>query len=98
MLELGKGGRAAHRDIAALARQAAEHTVFVGPLFSEALPVADSATAGSMSAHPEWSDATAEQIVALLEPNDVILIKGSRGMALERLIPAIERRFAAATP
>jgi len=97
MLELGEGGRAAHRDIAALARQAAEHTVFIGPLFAEALPAAAGESVGSMTAHAEWSDTTAEQIVALLEPNDVILIKGSRGMALERLIPAIEQRFAATT-
>ena len=66
MLELGEGGRAAHRDIAALARQAAECTVFVGPLFAEAFPAAAGESAGSMSAHADWSDAMVAQVVALL--------------------------------
>lgn len=44
-----------------------------------------------------WSDDLPEQIAALLEPGDTVLLKASRGMALERLIPAIEQRFGAAT-
>jgi len=37
-----------------------------------------------------------ERISALLQPGDTVLLKASRGMRLERLIPAIERRFGAA--
>lgn len=42
---------------------------------------------------PDWFDALPEKIAELLQPNDIVLIKGSRGMQLERLIPAIEERF-----
>ena len=43
-----------------------------------------------------WSDDLPDQIAALLQPGDTVLLKASRGMRLERLIPAIERRFGAA--
>lgn len=41
----------------------------------------------------KWSDDLPDQIAALLQPGDTVLLKASRGMRLERLIPAIERRF-----
>ena len=44
-------------------------------------------------AFPEWSDDLPDQVAALLQPGDTVLLKASRGMRLERLIPAIERRF-----
>ena len=47
---------------------------------------------------PEWTDDLPETIAALLEPGDTVLLKASRGMRLERLIPAIEKRFGCAAP
>ena len=44
----------------------------------------------------QWSDDLPDKIAALLEPGDTVLLKASRGMRLERLIPAIEQRFGAA--
>lgn len=40
-----------------------------------------------------WTDTLPETIADLLDPGDVVLMKASRGMRLERLIPAIEERF-----
>ena len=42
---------------------------------------------------PEWTEDLPEQVADLLSPGDTVLLKASRGMRLERLIPAIERRF-----
>jgi UDP-N-acetylmuramoyl-tripeptide--D-alanyl-D-alanine ligase len=44
-------------------------------------------------AFPQWTDALPHQVASLLQPGDLVLIKASRGMRLERLIPAIQARF-----
>jgi UDP-N-acetylmuramoyl-tripeptide--D-alanyl-D-alanine ligase len=96
MLELGAAAPSAHRDIAALAIDTAEQCVLIGPHFSKA--VAELAIdANSVSAHSAWSDTLATQIVSQLTANMTLLIKGSRGMALERLLPALDARFASAS-
>jgi UDP-N-acetylmuramoyl-tripeptide--D-alanyl-D-alanine ligase len=41
----------------------------------------------------ELNETTIVQIAAMIEPDDTILLKASRGMRLERLIPAIAARF-----
>ncbi|MEM9348477.1 MAG: UDP-N-acetylmuramoyl-tripeptide--D-alanyl-D-alanine ligase [Planctomycetota bacterium] len=43
--------------------------------------------------YADWQDGLDQNIAALLQPGDTVLLKASRGMRLERLIPAIERRF-----
>jgi len=45
--------------------------------------------------YPRWSDDLPEKVAALLQEGDVVLLKASRGMQLERLIPAMERKFGA---
>ena len=77
MLELGVTSADAHREVAAYAERAADHTIKLGPGFS---------------AEP-WSEKTASQIVDQLQPGDTVLLKASRGVGLERIIPAIAQRF-----
>jgi UDP-N-acetylmuramoyl-tripeptide--D-alanyl-D-alanine ligase len=92
MLELGQVSESAHRDIAALAADTAECCVLIGPHFAAAaaqLALDELA----VSAHPAWSEALAAEIAAELTPDTTLLLKGSRGMALERLLPALDARF-----
>jgi UDP-N-acetylmuramoyl-tripeptide--D-alanyl-D-alanine ligase len=92
MLELGQCTESAHRDIAALAADTAECCVLIGPHFAAAAAqlALDELV---VSAHAAWSDALAAEIAAELTPSTTLLLKGSRGMALERLLPALEARF-----
>lgn len=50
-------------------------------------------SADRIHAFHDWTDHLPGTVANLLRPGDVVLIKGSRGMGLERLIPAIEKRM-----
>lgn len=77
MLELGEAGADAHRQIADEARAVADQTVLIGQAFG---------------ADP-WTDATPTRVADSLQPGDTVLLKASRGLALERIIPAIQAKF-----
>ena len=47
----------------------------------------------AVSAHARWSDELPAQIATGLTAETTLLLKGSRGMALERLLPVLEARF-----
>jgi UDP-N-acetylmuramoyl-tripeptide--D-alanyl-D-alanine ligase len=47
---------------------------------------------------PEMDEEHAAEAVGGLREGDLILLKGSRRMRLERLVPAIRARFGAAVP
>jgi UDP-N-acetylmuramoyl-tripeptide--D-alanyl-D-alanine ligase len=90
MLELGEVTASAHHDIAALAADTAERCVLIGPHFAAAQSALDGQT---VAAHAAWSETLAAEIAAALPADATVLIKGSRGMALERLLPALDARF-----
>ncbi len=92
MLELGDVTDAAHREIAALAVDIASHCVLIGPHFAAAMD-ALAQNASGVTAHAEWSDALAADIAADIPADATLLLKGSRGMALERLLPALHAHF-----
>jgi UDP-N-acetylmuramoyl-tripeptide--D-alanyl-D-alanine ligase len=98
MLELGERALELHRASGtALARCGANMIVGVGKLGGE---IAAAAEAAGCVACPRF--ATVEQacksLPGLLTDGDVVLIKGSHGMAMERLVPAITAAFAGKPP
>jgi UDP-N-acetylmuramoyl-tripeptide--D-alanyl-D-alanine ligase len=85
MLELGPQAPALHREIGAFATaHEVGLLVTVGPLAAEM----SREYAGS-SRSLEDASAAAELLPGLLEPGDVVLVKGSRGVGLERVVDAV---------
>jgi UDP-N-acetylmuramoyl-tripeptide--D-alanyl-D-alanine ligase len=91
MLELGPEGPALHRQAGAkLARLGYAGLVAVGPL---AVEIAQGAAAGGLPADrvltTEDPKQAADRVRAWARPGDWVLVKASRGLALERVIDAL---------
>lgn len=85
MLELGPGAPAAHREVGAFAaRQGLDAVFALGPLATETASGAASAglPTGRSQAFPS-QDRLVAALQAFLKPGDLLLLKGSRGLALE---------------
>ncbi len=82
MLELGEQSRAEHKAIVELTQALGIPVQFVGPLFSNAV--------GSLGAST-YPDASAALRAFTAEPimGKLVLVKGSRGVKLETLLPAL---------
>jgi UDP-N-acetylmuramoyl-tripeptide--D-alanyl-D-alanine ligase len=94
MLELGPEERRFHREIGAhAAERGIEVLVTVGPLAAEMAPV----FAGDAHSAPD-APAAAELLAGLLIAGDTVLVKGSRGVGLERVGQALLARDAAHVP
>lgn len=99
MLELGAHASRAHRELAELVREAcpADMVVTVGPLALHIAEVLSRHWEGKKFVmHSELDDDKADRIAAKIRPGDAVLLKGSRGMKLERLVGALERSGKAA--
>ena len=96
MLELGDQAVALHEEVGRYVGQArVDLAVFIGPLSVHASSTARQRLSDqAVHAFETWADDTADRVAALLTPGDTALIKASRLMQLERLIPAIERHLA----
>lgn len=95
MLELGDAARELHREIGALAGAASvAHLYTRGP---HAADMADAARAAGVREAEVLEDhsAMAEAIAAQARPGDVLLVKGSRGMHMEKVIEALRILYAA---
>ncbi len=88
MLELGVDSPRYHREIgAALAQYPFDAAVFVGPLSAETLEgaVAAGGNRRHMRHYPD-AKACAREIAGLIENNDLVYLKASRGIGLEEVL------------
>ncbi|MEM7809761.1 MAG: UDP-N-acetylmuramoyl-tripeptide--D-alanyl-D-alanine ligase, partial [Planctomycetota bacterium] len=74
MLELGQAGPDKHRDALRHARTVADVVVTVGPIFAEE---------GDAKTH--FDTAADVPVESIVQPNDLVLLKASRGMKLETI-------------
>lgn len=96
MLELGPGTEAAHRELGRLAAGCVERLYLLG---EQARQVADGAIGAGFDPeallmaqdHEELS----RELLAWVQPGDCVLVKGSRGMRMERVAQAVRDAFAA---
>ncbi len=87
MLELGPFAASAHDEILAAADAAGAATLLlIGPEFAAAASRCPPATAHRLYAD---SASAAREIASLVDPGDVLLVKGSRGLRTEQIIPAV---------
>lgn len=93
MLELGAAEEEGHRQVGRRAAEVAEALIAVGP---RARWTADEALAAGMPVERIVLCADHEQAAAalrpLLGPDAFVLVKGSRGMEMERIVAALRRR------
>jgi UDP-N-acetylmuramoyl-tripeptide--D-alanyl-D-alanine ligase len=93
MLELGAISEAAHRDAGrAVAESGAAEFVGVGRRMLAAVEAARAAGLGE-SHHVSTFEDTVALLLKRLAPGDVLLVKGSRGMRMERVVDALVARF-----
>jgi UDP-N-acetylmuramyl pentapeptide synthase len=98
MRELGDAGPAAHRAVGQRVSSMSDvlaAAYWIGPLAAVA-GEACLAEAGSALDHRffvEMDPPAAEAIAADLRPGDRVLLKGSRGLQLERILPHLRARF-----
>ena len=90
MRELGEHAKEAHAQVGRLADDAADVVHLLGSAYSSET---------SPSASPPFGDdlenfqITAALIASQIQPGDTVLLKASRGVGLERMIPFIQSQF-----
>ncbi len=93
MLELGSYEEVGHRKVGARAAEVVQRLIAVGP---RARWIAEEAVAAGMPADHVSAVETVDEAIARaqewLEPGDVVLVKASRAMALERVVDALRAR------
>ena len=89
MLELGEQSLALHRSVAERARQLDLDGLVIVDHGEEGAAMIAAATGLSRLRQVDCPEAAAEPLQQWLQPGDVLLLKASRGVALERLIPLL---------
>jgi UDP-N-acetylmuramoyl-tripeptide--D-alanyl-D-alanine ligase len=94
MLELGAEESEAHRELGEQAAGTAQLMLFFGPRSRLGAEAAKKALANSNSTnievlHTESPEDAVDELKERLKPGDVVLIKGSRGMRMERIVAGL---------
>ncbi len=90
MLELGEQSEALHRRVAERALERGLDGLVVVAAGAEAAVMAEAAAGLPRLAVVETPEQAAAALAQWLAPGDVLLLKASRGVALERLLPLLE--------
>jgi UDP-N-acetylmuramoyl-tripeptide--D-alanyl-D-alanine ligase len=90
MFELGAAAVEGHLQVGAEAGRLADVVVTVGEL---ARHMADAA--GTKAAHFATKAEALELLKQVVQPGDTVLVKGSRGMAMEEIVQALEQHLTA---
>jgi len=91
MLELGEDAPALHREVGAAVAQAAPTMLMAYGSFAES--IRDGVLEGGMASDHVFlgsREEITEALKAVLQPEDWVLVKGSRGMAMEKILNAIK--------
>ena len=89
LLELGEQSLALHRSVAERARQLALDGLVIVDQGEEGVAMVAAATGLSRLRQVDCPEAAAVPLLQWLQPGDVLLLKASRGVALERLLPLL---------
>lgn len=89
MLELGEQSVALHRRVGQRAQELGLDGLVVVATGAEARALADGAAGLPQLVVVESPEQAAEPLRRWLQPGDVLLLKASRGVAMERLIPLL---------
>ncbi len=90
MLELGTNAAALHAEVGRRAATSGiEHLLVVGPDMAHAATAAAAAGLGARARHFGDLESLVIALHALLRPGDAVLVKGSRGSRMERVVAAL---------
>lgn len=93
MLELGDIAETAHREVGRqVAAAGAAEFVGLGPQMGPAVEVARAEGLGAAH-HTTTFEDTVAHLLKRVQPGDLVLVKGSRGMRMERVVDALAARL-----
>ena len=90
MLELGRTAKSAHRSIVKLIAKSGIEILITRGALSKQITLAAQNTGMKKAYCFKTNKSAAKKLGKFLKPNDVVLVKGSRGMRMEEIVDAIK--------